>query len=78
MAAAPNHPTDLARILDEEGRTQKWVVEQLLRRGIRADKSQVSNWVRGLHVPVEPTREALADILRRQIGWPTQREARAA
>jgi hypothetical protein len=77
MPAMTQFPTGLARVLDEEGRTQKWLVEQLLRRGIRADKSQVSNWVRGLHVPVEPTREAIADILGRQIAW-SDLEARAA
>lgn len=67
MTTRARTETLLGRILQEEGRRQTWLVEQLIARGIRADRSQVHGWVWGLHVPVETTRQAIADALCRQV-----------
>lgn len=50
--------TPLKRILEAEGRSQTW-----LARTIGVKRQQVWMWVNGIHVPVEPTREAIADAL---------------
>lgn len=66
--------TPLRRALREEGRRQDWLAEQL-----GAHPSHVSRWVQGLHVPMEATRERIAEILGREVDelWPAapQREA---
>jgi hypothetical protein len=66
--------TRLGEVLQEEGRRQDWLVARLRERGVKADKGQVSRWVRGLHVPEEATRAAIADALGRRVAdvFPTE------
>lgn len=54
--------TALKRILDEQGRRQDWLAAQL-----GTDNTVVWRWVHGLHVPVEATRERIAELLGRQV-----------
>lgn len=54
--------TPLAKALDEDGRRQDWLARQL---GV--DRFQMSRWVRGVHVPVEPTRVEIARVLGRTV-----------
>lgn len=72
--------TTLQRVLREDGRRQDWLVERLRAKGIRADASSVSRWARGVHVPEEATRAAIADVLDRQVEelWPRLGESEAA
>lgn len=67
--------TPLRRILREEGRRQDWLADQ-----VGADVYQVSRWVRGVHVPVEATREAIACALGRHVDeiFPGESMAEAA
>ncbi len=50
--------TPLKRVLDEQGRRQSWLAEQ-----IGSTPQQVNKWVGGLHVPAEATRTAIARAL---------------
>lgn len=61
--------TPLKRTLDEQGRRQTWLAEQ-----VGVDARQVWGWVHGLHVPAEPTRQRIACALGRHPEdlWPTQ------
>lgn len=67
--------TPLARLLREEGRRQDWLAAQ-----IGARPEQVSRWVQGVHLPVEATREAIANALRLPVDevFPPQPEAAQA
>ena len=62
VSAVDRPETPLKRILDEEGRRQDWLARQL-----NVDESAVSRWVRGVHVPSEPNRRAIAEALGRNV-----------
>lgn len=67
--------TPLKNVLREEGRRQDWLAEQ-----VGADVYQVSRWVRGVHVPIETTRQAIARALGRHVEevFPTEQYEEAA
>lgn len=73
MPSITRPDTPLRLVLQEQGRMQKWLAE-----AVGVDASQISDYVRGLHVPAEPTRAAIAqalDVPEHDL-WPaTQSEA---
>lgn len=67
---APLRPkvlTPLRAELDEQGRTQKWLVRELAKAGVKIDASQVSDYCGGKHLPQPSTRLAIADALGRHV-----------
>lgn len=50
--------TPLKRHLRGNGIKQSWLADQ-----IGASRQEMSAWVNGIHVPVEPTRRAIASAL---------------
>lgn len=50
--------TPLRRHLRANGIRQSWLAEQ-----VGATPQEMSTWVNGIHVPVEPTRRAIASTL---------------
>jgi lambda repressor-like predicted transcriptional regulator len=75
MASITRPETLLKRALKEQGRMQNWLAAQ-----VGCDPSDISNYVRGLHVPSERRRELIADALGMQISdlWPEADEQKAA
>lgn len=67
--------TPLRRVLQDQGRRQNWLAEQ-----VGCDPSDMSNYVRGLHVPEETRRVAIAAALGRHPDelWPPAAEQQAA
>lgn len=56
--------TSLARVLEEQGRSQVWLTIQIAARiGRPVFPQEVSTWVRGRHLPEPGTRQAIADAL---------------
>lgn len=67
--------TPLKRVLDQEGRRQTWLAEQISAAlGKHVDSRQVFSWVHGIHVPEHATRDAIADALGQtpEALWPDE------
>lgn len=67
--------TPLKRVLDQEGRRQTWLADQVSARlDKNIDSRQVFGWVHGIHVPEHATREAIAYVLGRtpEDLWPDE------
>jgi transcriptional regulator with XRE-family HTH domain len=67
---APIRPpveTPLRSIMREQGRTQKWLAEEVAKRTGRdtVDYAQISDYCRGVHLPQLSTRLAIAQALGR-------------
>lgn len=58
---APEFKTRLQQVLQEEGRKQRWLAEQ-----IGVDEAMVSRYASGLHVPDDKQR-LIARALRRRV-----------
>lgn len=58
MAPATTSDTPLRRILKEQGRMQIWLAQR-----VDVHPSEISDYVRGVHVPVEATRQQIARAL---------------
>jgi transcriptional regulator with XRE-family HTH domain len=72
--------TRLAQILREEGRMQSWLADRLSEKlGRRIDRAQLNRWVKGIHVPEQTTKAAIAEVLGREIAdvFPETEEAAA-
>ena len=59
----------------EQGRMNNWLAER-----VGVDKTQVSRWRSGKHVPAPATREAIAAALGLDVGvlWPSASDHEAA
>lgn len=69
--------TPLKTVLDDEGRRQTWLADQLTEKlGRPIDARQVWGWVHGIHLPEQATRQAIADVLGRHVDelWPPDPE----
>lgn len=69
---APAFHSTLEQILEDEGRKQSWLAEQ-----IGVSRTQMNYWVHGLHCP-EPYRTQIAEALGRKPAEVFPPEAGAA
>lgn len=59
--------TPLRQVLNEQGRKQNWLADQ-----VGCHPSEISDYCRGVHVPAEATRLRIAEVLDRNVDdlWP--------
>ena len=59
----------LGQVLKEEGRSQLWLKNQLDKKGMNRDASQISRWCTGEN---EPTDEYICGIISEVLGLPKE------